>query len=99
MVPFVAQAKLSPPKPGLHDSPACHFPYVSLKSQSSTSTFLNVWVHESWPTPLYSVYFGLPPDFLIAAIMSRERSTGTDWSASPWKAQIGSLANLLACAG
>src|SRR5436309_3249513 len=42
-----------------------------------------------WPTPGYSVYFGFPPAFLIAAIMSREPDTGTAASASPWKHQQG----------
>src|SRR5258707_2486897 len=41
------------------------------------------------PTLGYSVYFGLPPAFLIASIMSREPATGTDVSASPWKHQHG----------
>src|SRR5437763_6826457 len=42
-----------------------------------------------WPTPGYSVYFGLPPAFLMASIMSREPATGTALSASPWKHQHG----------
>jgi len=33
------------------------------------------------------------------AIMSRDRSTGTNRSSSPWNAQIGSLASFCACAG
>src|SRR5262249_2595625 len=82
---------------GVHYTP--HFPFFCSKSQSSTSVSLYVGVHASWPTPLYSVYFGSPPAFLIAAIMSRGRSTGTSGSASPWKAQIGSLASFSACAG
>ncbi len=67
--------------------------------QSSTFLFLYVRDHTSWPPPLYSVSFALPPAFLIAAIMSRGRSTGTSGSASPWKAQIDSLASFSACAG
>src|SRR5436305_10792939 len=75
-----------PPRP-------THFPFFCSKSQSSTLLSLYVGVHAPWPPPLYSVYFGSPPAFLIAAIMSRGRSTGTSGSASPWKAQIGSLAS------
>src|SRR6185295_2102222 len=83
------------PGPCLDD----HFPFFCSKSQSSTLLSLYVGVHASWPTPLYSVYFGSPPAFLIAAIMSRGRSTDTSRSASPWKAQIGSLASFSVCAG
>src|SRR5438105_13698153 len=79
--------------------PTDHFPFFCSKSQSSTLLSLYVGVHASWPTPLYSVYLGSPPAFLIAATMSRDRATGTSGSASPWKAQIGSLTNFSACAG
>src|SRR3954463_5243835 len=41
------------------------------------------------PTFGYSVYFGCPPAFLSASIMSREPSTFTAGSASPWKHQHG----------
>src|SRR5205807_589259 len=79
--------------------PTDHFPFLCSKSQSSTLLSLYVGVHASWPTPLYSVYFGSPPAFLIAAIISRGRSTGTSGSASPWKIQIGSLASFSAWEG
>src|SRR5207302_10015270 len=88
----VADGSARPPRP-------THFPFFCSKSQSSTLLSRYVGVHASWPTPLYSVYFGAPPAFLIAAIISRGRSTGTSGSAAPWKAQMGSLASFSACAG
>src|SRR5579885_3657422 len=42
-----------------------------------------------WPTPGYSVYFGLPPASWRALMMSRDICTGTALSASPWKHQQG----------
>src|SRR5207248_3777571 len=78
---------------------ADHFPFFCSKSQSSTLVSLYVGVHASWPTPLYSVDFGAPPAFLMAAIMSRDRSIDTSGSASPWKIQIGSLASFSAWEG
>src|SRR5262249_23621953 len=72
-----------------------HFFFFS-DSQLMTLSSLYVRVHESCPTPLYSVYLGLPPAFSMALIMSRERSTLTAPSLSPWKHQMGILAILVA---
>ena len=52
-------------------------------SQPGSSGSAKAGLQELCPTPGYSVYLGLPPAFLIAAIMSRERFTFTALSLSP----------------
>lgn len=47
------------------------------KTHFSSSGSASARVQQSCPTPGYSVYFGLPPTCLIAAIMRRDSSTGT----------------------
>src|SRR5262245_4943787 len=66
----------------------CHcFACFNIHSYSSSVAY--ALSHELWPTFGYSEYFGFPPAFFRASIMSRLRATGTAVSASPWKHQHG----------
>ena len=65
------------------DARLTYFPFFCSKSQSSTLMSRYVGVHASWPTPLYSVYFGSPPAFFVTTILSfREEQGARDALAS-----------------